>query len=871
MRFVHDGSMNWFSFQYWTSLLVVLMWALPLYATEVSLPPLSPSDKAPAPFPVLDEIPRAPESRPVLRIPRPRRTDLEPATRYRQRFNLARVSRRPHFQEERIERKIPAPSFPTLRLSFLLFGDLDGGWVDPSCDQKERTAPFQALLRAIELEKERSNRRGEPAPIVLQTGNAVGNSPVARYLTQEEPTTWVKLATTLPADVYVPGQGEANLSPSLIQAMESERTGYFGSINMKRPWNLDARKEPDPSGKDLGYVLLAPSGIPVAVIPIAVGIEEQQGGLTFGAAPFREVSRAAAHARNVSGAVLVVGVASLGNIGDSTHRVVQLARRLQGVDLLFTGSQGDYSRGYGVNEIRFTSSDSPPILSRSGPPTEITRISVELIHQKGRFSLAKAYPDNGRALHPVELPPAPPMVQDLRRRYCAQWGQPLAHRREGSVDPEMWMETVGNIARWETETEISILSRDDLAVPPFTAIGLPLSRDAIERMHPGNTKMHVISMVGSELENWLKEVRKEADKETPFGPRTQGVKLGEDGLLINERALDTTHLYRLTVSDSILNGRTLGVPPLPKGSQRVEGASLPLLRDSIIDWVASPAYGITGSGESKGLPVFPDLRDAIQWQGALDTNLGFKLSAVENPANETQEPQLSRESFVGLESAVSARLDAQSRLHEWANRAELEFATSRAGGEAFSESKDITTAETLYSWLFIRNRVGNGVPWIPVPFSRLRLETELTVNEDSPFRHLEATGSVGARWLFSEKVRLSIGYGIGGEILDPKTNAPASADISLEVLRLPLTPKQDGPLFLEARTDITLKRPGSLNTLKALSSAKISYAWTPYLALTLGGEFFAYSTQGEPIGWSTDILVGIQGYFAGHAQTFLSP
>ena len=92
----------------------------------------------------------------------------------------------------------------------------------------------------------------------------------------------------------------------------------------------------------------------------------------------------------------------------------------------------------------------------------------------------------------------------------------------------------------------------------------------------------------------------------------------------------------------------------------------------------------------------------------------------------------------------------------------------------------------------------------PVPFLRLRGETEWTRPVEAEFRHLELLGSTGARWLFSDELRLSAGLGIGGEVLQPEANAPLTADLAFEVLKLPITHWSDMPLLLEGRMDVNL-------------------------------------------------------------------
>ena len=104
--------------------------------------------------------------------------------------------------------------------------------------------------------------------------------------------------------------------------------------------------------------------------------------------------------------------------------------------------------------------------------------------------------------------------------------------------------------------------------------------------------------------------------------------------------------------------------------------------------------------------------------------------------------------------------------------------------DSFSESKDITTFETLYSWLDAEP-AGQDPSWDPgAIFAPPWREWTRPVERNFATWSL---GSTGARWLFSDELRLSAGLGIGGEVLDGEPNAPLTADLAFEVLKLPIT------------------------------------------------------------------------------------
>jgi hypothetical protein len=436
------------------------------------------------------------------------------------------------------------------------------------------------------------------------------------------------------------------------------------------------------------------------------------------------------------------------------------------------------------------------------------------------------------------------------------------------IDAETFIQFLLNIMRWDTQSEIAVIDRREIALHPWASIPNTLTPDQLLRTLPYAYPLRQMTLRGDALTVWLKAVFVQMEEENPQGLRFAGVARKNKEFHVNGRSIDPTRHYSVITTPFFrLSPTAIKGLPTTVTLDRVEvlGTEEDINTRTLVErWLRGKRYeGVDAPAGAQGDPTFPSLYDKLLWYTATDVNLSFNQTMVSNSASYESEASLTRDELIGLESSGTFRLDARSRFHEWNNVLDLTYAATRTGdADVFSESKDLTFLETAYSWMYLRETYLPGRVWVPVPHGKIRVETELSENGERGYRHLEMTGVLGAVWKLTDTISVSLGYGLGTELLDPDRSLAHGFDLTFEVKRMPLFEIASSPVFFENRLDVFYKDPGTHNTFRALLSSKISFSLSNHLALTVGADAFAFTSDSNAPGFSADFTVGLQGFFA---------
>jgi len=533
---------------------------------------------------------------------------------------------------------------------------------------------------------------------------------------------------------------------------------------------------------------------------------------------------------------------------------------------------------FDLTELRFGSTTHAPIFAAGGSPYTPTRVRVHLAHLDGRFRVTDA---SARPIHGgTPDPQLAAVLEKTATDYCAIQGQPIIP--EGAPNdhaPEQFIAFLLDILRWDTESEIAMIHRNQLQLAPWASVPGGLPRDFLLRSLPWPDEARIVEVTGDVLLKWLPSVFPQSVEEEIDALRFRGIEQTADGYLVNSRLIHPNRDYRIVTSTDVIERAMTqpgllppGASPLP--AEESEGTGLALgprverwFQESRFQALSTPA----GAG---GDLQFPDLANQLLWTRSMDLTLAFNQTLVNDDTGYISQPSLSRDEFLGLEGGLKLRVDAESSQHAFNNVIDTSYAASQTADEPFSESRDLTLVETSYSWLGMQDVFSEGSAWIPAPQARLRLESELTAEND--WRHLELTGVLGVQWRPMEGLSIGLGYSIGGEIEAPDVEIANGLDLVFEVKRRPLVDVFQSPVFFEARFDLFYTEPGVHDTLKGILASKLSFALTPILALTLGADAFLYRTDDPSLGGSegagpgiaTDFTVGIQAYYATIDQLF---
>lgn len=796
---------------------------------------------------------------------------------------------------ERVDRRDPIPSFPEVTITFLLTSDFDGRFARVRCrDDGDDEPDLAAMVGAVEAERVRLAKAGMPPPIVLDAGDLLGTAAITRYLlgkTDDGPELLAGLLRRLGPDLIVLGNEELSLPPEQLRRVLAAAEGKlpYAAANV----TCDPGKSPlcpyisraDVAEK--GYVMLVRAGLRIAVVPVTrddtplLVNRAYVAGLTF-TDPLGAARSAVRRARVEERADLVVVLAHVNDSSSVPRRALQLVRRVTEADLVLVNGFGIEQGGYDIREIRFGPGNGngngngaaarPPVMGQGGASAPPLRVSADLVHYGGRF--------RPRGFTAAPLPPAPrddrvaAALSSVKAGYCAAWDVPLGGAViDGTMDAEEITSYVLQVMRFETRNEIAVINREAIALPAWPPIGGPITRDLLFHALPFGGHLVRFSLQGPALKRWLGVTFGPAERQMPSALRFAGIERDGSSYKINGRALDDGRTYDIVTTRFLARGGDRFLEQLPEGVDfedlSVEGLDPDAtLRDLVERWIAERRWAAGGARGVSLETSFPRLYDELVWALSADVGLGYDQTAVENGAGYDSESQLQRDTFFGVTATAVLRVDAQSRLHEVTNLLDISYAQARIGGGALSETKDLTVFESTYSWLYLRNAVAGESPFVPVPSTKLRMETELTPGEDARFQHLLTTGVIGVKWLFTDKVTMSVGYGLGGELLDPDHTLSHGLDFTFEVQKLTLFEILEAPSTLQTRIDLFYTDNGGVDVLRGILGAELAFAVAGPLALTVGFDGFLFQEDGRGVAFAGDVTAGLKIQLGTHVQTF---
>lgn len=797
--------------------------------------------------------------------------------------------RGPDLTPSPLGRREPLPSFPEVTITLLLTSDLGGRFAAVRCRAAEEGPDLSALVGAIDAERARLAARGAPPPVVLDAGDLLGPAAVTRSLLAlpgEGPATLAALLRRLGLDLVVLGNEELSLPPDALQRALAASDGALPYAAA----NVDC--EPDrsplcgllerPDVRDRGYATIIRAGLRIAIVPVTrddtplLVDRRHVEGLTF-RDPVASARAAARRARVDDRADLVIVLAHVNDGATVPRRALQLSRRVTEADLVLVNGFAFGQGGYDIREIRFGGGDGaarPPVMGQGGAERPALRVAIDMVYRGGRFQ--------PRALVATSLPPAPrapdvaSVLDEVRRARCVDADVPIGDAViDGTLDGEGMTAYVLQVMRFETRNELSVLNREAVALPSWPPFGGPITRDLLFHALPYGGRLVRFTLRGDALRKWLVATFPEAEGEHPGGLRFAGVERDGAGFEINGRDLDDARRYDIVTTRFLALGGDHFLAHLPEG---VVFEDIPLdglppdatLRELVERWLAEGRWRVaSGAGTVSLSTNFPSLWDELVWSLSADVGLDVQNTSTANSPGYEGESQLEKDPFFGLSVSAVLRADAQSRLHELTNLLDVSYAQARAGADgAFTESKDLTVFESAYAWLTLRNAVAGESPLCPVPLAKVRLETELTPSEDAAYHHAQLTGVIGVKWLFTDHVTLSAGYGVGGELASPDPLVSHGLDLTFEVKKMTLWELLDAPTTLQSRVDLFYTNTGGDDVLRGILGAELAFGVAGPLAVTVGFDGFLFERAGRGVAFAADVTAGLALQLGTHVQTF---
>jgi hypothetical protein len=205
--------------------------------------------------------------------------------------------------------------------------------------------------------------------------------------------------------------------------------------------------------------------------------------------------------------------------------------------------------------------------------------------------------------------------------------------------------------------------------------------------------------------------------------------------------------------------------------------------------------------------------------------------------------------------------------HEADGRLSMKYGWLRSrppdGPATSGETADLASFAATYNYKGLRAEHSSA--YIPDPYARVRIESELTRPEVTPtqprtYHHLELTQTAGALVTIATKLKLRAGAGLRKELVASGTAGRwrplAEAGGTLDPLAIATL--GEVAARLEGSADYVLIDPAQSQEHQLRATVRLSVPVLPLVSLTAGLDFFA--VQREALGWgsSFDTSVGLR-------------
>jgi 2',3'-cyclic-nucleotide 2'-phosphodiesterase (5'-nucleotidase family) len=765
-----------------------------------------------------------------------------------------------------------APAAP--EVTVLYHGDLDGRLGALSCGDPAAAEPpdYAALVGAIEAARA-DLAPGAPAPLTVLGGNFSAPDLFAAELLRGGGPGAARFAEMLARgryDAVALGPHELALPPAQLDALLPALAAR-GLVPVASNVRCDVKRRPacaalrkellvgtDPEGRIgvLAVISLASvPGIPPERLA-GVAIEDPLAAVRDGTARLR--------AQGAARVVLVVQEPHDTRAFEDVNVLQRLgAPGSAAPDLILVGGVADPVTG---RPLRLLRREGAPAAVGSAVGTR--ELTVATLGSDGEIRV------EGRSTVRTRRDPATAaLLGQIEPAICARAAAPLtAATFRRPMRREDLVHYVLEVMRRRAGAEIAIVNAgfvggiDDPGLFPLR--GRP-TRVVLRRALPYDAALGVARITGPAVETTLAPAL--------ANPKlaVAGLARGPHGITVNGRPLDKAREYRIATIGFVADG---GDGILPKGALPFQ-ALIPTVdvRQALEDFVAREAGAEDGDPTIDPSTDFgrpPSERALVV--GFSDLELDLADTSISNLPGYT-DAQLARAQQTVINGDALGILQMRHPVHDVDGRFELKYGWARTEPVAMpavsAETTDLITAIATYTFKGLRGERRAPRPFVPDPYARVWVESELTRPALTPtqtrsYHHLQMTDTAGAQLTLLPKLRVRGGAGARKELLAPgdagRWQAVVEAGAVLD--QTAIATWRTLAVRLEGTVDYSFVEPFGTREHQLRTSAKLSLPLVPRLYLSAGVDVFAVQRESQGWGSSYDTTLGLRVHFDGAHQ-----
>lgn len=768
-------------------------------------------------------------------------------------------------------------------LELIYHGDLDGRFAQPDClGGRGQAASYPRLVGLLGRARAAATTTGG-APVALLAGNLAAPDLLGlSLLEQGEPgiDRIGKLLARGGYDVVALGHHDLALEPSRLRGLVEALDGRGLPVVVS---NLTCERERAALCERTRRELLVRRG------PVTVGIlatispsvtsglpAESRAGLRLDEVV--PVVRAGTRRLRERGATYVVLMAQGPRdrrgldevdilqraLGTGTAGVGHASTGTPAPDVILAGGLADEEANRALEVLR--RQDAPPVLGGPTGPLGLARISLSGTQAGSsvevRVEQLRVTPPNAPATAVDADGESAALLAPAIAGFCREFDQQLSPAPvRGAMSRDDFVRYGLEIMRRRAGAEIALVNRALVKAAPFPIVG-PITRGQLYAALPYKTVVGSARVTGAALSALLGPAL--------ANPKAATVGLARKGseLQVNGRAVDKARSYRVaTISfvasggDDILDGSGMPWRPLPDE---------PDLRALIADFLR------TETGHEDGDPTVDPRTDfgpvaahRLLVVGLSDGGLDFVDTRIAN-GPEYGDAQLTRGKQQMWKAEWTGLVQTRHPRHESDSRLNLKYGWTRsqpAGGAASStETTDLVTLTSVYNYRGLRTDPAGTRRYVPDPYLRVGLESELTrpalsATQTRTYHHFELTNTAGALFTLTPAIKLRGGAGVRKELLT--STAPAGRwrpVLEAGGTLAPTALATVGPLPVRAEglVDYSYVDPADAREHQLRASGKLSVPLLPLLFITVGLDVFAVQRQQQGWAASYDTTIGLR-------------